>query len=350
MKLKFLVGCYTNETNQNGLHLFTFDEMTKQIELIGTHAISNASFATSSPSLPILYVVNENHTESDSVSAVSFDRKSNTFKTINTVDVGADPCFITVDLSGKFVFSANYSDGTLSCLPVNADGSLGDVVQVIKNEVDPLDDAHPNSHLHAVVFSPDEKFLLATNLGQDTITVYPYQPSQADQPLNQQAQQVYRFPAGTGPRHLLFDQNGRYVYVVGELDGSLHVLEWQNNKLLFVESHPLMPSDFNGKNSAADLHFDPTGRFLYVSNRGDANQLISFKVDATTGHVLFNNSVSSGGNGPRNFEFTKDGRFVLAANQYSNNLVVFESDEASGILTEIEAKFELNSPVFVQLL
>jgi len=351
MKLKFLVGCYTDSENEKGLHLLEFDEENKNITLINSHTLANPSYLSFSTNKSIIYSVNENHSVSDSLSAIAFDRVKLTFETINEIDVkGSDPCFISLDSKHKHIFSANYSDGTLSCVSLHADGSLANLVQVIKHPTDPSDELHPNTHMHAALLSPDKQFLLVTNLGLDTLSLYNYQPDNHTEPLKEIPEQVYQFPIGTGPRHLLFSSNGKFAYVVGELDGSVHVLAWDSGVLSFVQKAMLMPSDFNGKNSAADIHFGADGRFIYLSNRGDANQLISFAVNQETGELTLLQRTATLGNGPRNFAVDPSGNYLLVANQYSNEIRLFKIDKITGGLIDTGVSHAINNPVFVSFL
>lgn len=347
MELKFLVGCYTSPTHKNGLHVLELDADRGIITLINSHEVANSSYLTFSPNKSIIYTVNENHGISDSLTAIKFDKKALAFETINEIDVkGSDPCFISIDSKGRHVFSANYSDGTLCCVPIQNHGELASSIQVLKHDINPLDSLHPNTHMHAAVLSPDEQFLLASNLGQDTITVYNYQPMNLDKPLSK-TKTVYQFPAGTGPRHLIFDELAKFVYIVGELDATLHILAWNNGALSFVQRLMLMPADFKGKNSAADIHFGAGGKFLYVSNRGDANQLICFSINQETGEAVLLARTPSLGHGPRNFAIDSSGKYMLVAHQYSNDIRLFKINEISGELVNLGVSYPINSPVYV---
>ncbi|TCC94217.1 lactonase family protein [Pedobacter frigiditerrae] len=349
--MRFLVGCYTSETDNNGLHLLELDGQNNSINSITSHVVANPSYLTFSSDGSVIYTVNESHTPSDKVTAISFDRKTQKLETINEIDIcGADPCFISTDSKGKYLFTANYSDGTLSCVSLHADGSLANLVQVIKHPTDPSDELHPNTHMHAALLSPDKQFLLVTNLGLDTLSLYNYQPDNHKEPLKEIPEQVYQFPIGTGPRHLLFSSNGKFAYVVGELDGSVHVLAWDNGVLSFVQKAMLMPSDFNGKNSAADIHFGADGRFIYLSNRGDANQLISFAVNQETGELTLLQRTATLGNGPRNFAVDPSGNYLLVAHQYSNEIRLFKIDKITGGLIDTGISHAINNPVFVSFL
>lgn len=349
MKIRIIVGCYTTKEYKQGLHILDLDKEARELRLFKSHKVANPSYLVLSPDKSKIYTVNENHCASDSLTTIAFDGEKTIFETINEVKInGADPCFINVDSKRKHIFSANYSDGTLSCVALKEDGSFGKLVQVIKHEIDPLDLHHPNTHMHAAVLSPCENFLLTSNLGQDTIIIYNYQTTEAE-PLTETGN-VYRFPDGTGPRHLIFDKAAKFVYVVGELDASLNVLAWNGGTLTFIQRVMLMPSDFKGKNSAADIHFGASGNFLYVSNRGDANQIISFSVDCETGKATILERTPSLGEGPRNFAVDHTGSYLLVAHQYSNDIRLFEINKSSGKLIATNVTISIKSPVFVSFL
>lgn len=350
MKLRFLTGCYTDTDHPHGLHLLELDLDQKSITLIRSHQLDNPSYLAFSAKQSIVYTVNENHGSADRLSAIKFNADLGIFNNLNQVSAkGIDPCYISIDHEARHVFAANYSDGTLCCAPIKKDGRLDEPIQLIKHHVDEIDVQHPNTHMHAAVLSPDEKFLLATNLGQDTISIYKYSPD-ASQPLAVENVKVFTLPNGTGPRHLCFSRNQDYCYVVGELDGSVHVLQWKLNNLTLVQSQKLMADDDVRKNSAADLHLGTSGEFLYVSNRGDINMLIIFKIDQQNGKLELIGRTHTNGLGPRNFAIAPNGGYMLIAHQYSNTIRLFEIDQISGQIQDTGVYYQLHSPVCLKFL
>ncbi|MBB2145894.1 beta-propeller fold lactonase family protein [Pedobacter sp. LMG 31464] len=351
MRLKLLIGCYSDDNHKEALHLLEFDNFNKLFELLGSHHVPNPSYLVFSPDSSVIYTVNENHTTKDKLSAIQLNLATAEFKNVNQISAeGSDPCYISIDSKAKHVFAANYTDGTLCCASINKNGALGYPVQVISHKRDSLDQLHPKTHIHATVLSPNEDFLLVTNLGQDTITVYRYQPNNLAKPLDDTPFSIFDLSVGAGPRHLRFSENGKYVYVVGELDASLHVLSWENGNLKPIQVLKLMPDDYQGENSAADLHFGTGGKFLYISNRGDANQIIIFKVDILTGKAELLQRSATNGLGPRNFAISPSGDFMIIAHQHSNDLRVFEIDKNLGTINDTGIGYALHSPVCVQFL
>lgn len=346
-----LIGCYTDPNNSKGLHLFEFNSADKMLNLLSSIETPNASYIDISPDRGDVYVVNENHTNLDTVTALKCDLSAQELKIVNTVSSqGSDPCFISLGSNNKHLFVSNYSDGSLCVIPIDTQGALNDNSQVIRHALAINDKEHSNSHMHSAFLCPDGKFLLALNLGLDTITVYRYHSERYDSPLDPEPFFTYNFPAGTGPRHALFSNEGKYLYVVGELDASIHVLSWAQGKLIPKQQMLLMGSEYKAENSAADLHFSKDNRFLYVSNRGSANQIIVFENEATSGNLVRLTRIDTNGNGPRNFAIDPTGKFLLVAHQKSNDIRIFEIDPSSGIPLDTGKVVALNSPVCIKFL
>lgn len=342
--LKLLVGSYTNTNESFGLHYYEFNAMDLKFSLLQKLQISNVSFLTFHKEKQLHYAVNEDGNDNDRISALSFDCQTNRFNTINSVYCGgSSPCYVSVNKSCKHLFVANYNDGSLVAIPINVDGSLAEKHQIIKHEKSYLN----TSHVHAVVLSPDNKFLLSVNLAMDRIIVYQYDSSQIENPLEELPFSNLDFRAGMGPRHLIFSHNGKFVYVIGELNASIVVCSYESGKLVILQELNLMSEDFFGSNSAADLHISLDGKFLYTSNRGDANAIILFEINTESGFLTFRYTFPSGGVGPRNFVFDNSGEHLLVANQKTNNVVVFKIDPLTGYLVDTYKSLSIDSPVFL---
>lgn len=347
MTYKFFVGCYTDDENVNGLNLFEFDTASLSITLLSSVNVSNPSYFAFSKNNPFLYCVNENHTSNDKITAIEFD--GNRLTVLDEIHCGgSDPCYISINSNDNYLVAANYSDGSLSVVGLLKDGKLNDnLVKVIPHNIPSFDTIHKKSHMHATILCPDEKFLLAANLGLDTITVYEiveYNPMRFKFILDC----TYPLPIGTGPRHLIFSKDGRFVIAVGELDASVHVLGFDSGKLTIVQKINLMSESFDGINSAADIHFSINGRFIYVSNRGDANQIIVFSFDKNSGILTFVDRFSTDGISPRNFVLDPSGEFMLIANQMSDDVRLFKVDKESGKIWNSNIKLTIKNPVCIK--
>jgi len=193
-----------------------------------------------------------------------------------------------------------------------------------------------------VYFSPDQKYVLAVDLGIDKIMVYQYDPNSANEVLK--FHNSVSVPAGGGPRHLTFSKDKKYLYVLQELDGSLVTFRYENGSLEKVFETSIFPNGYTGKIQSADIHISPDGKFLYATNRGEMGQITHFKIKKK-GKLDYIEQRSTQGIGPRNFAIDPTGDFLLVAHQYSNDIVVFKRDKKTGSLTPTGNKIDLCSPV-----
>ncbi|MCS9356601.1 gluconolactonase PpgL, partial [Pseudomonas aeruginosa] len=168
---------------------------------------------------------------------------------------------------------------------------------------------------------------------------------QAERPLQAADPAFVPTPPGSGPRHLIFSADGRFAYLTLELSGQVMVFAHEGNgRLRQLQTHDLAPAGFQGKVGAGALHLSADGRFLGVLNRGDDNQLVTFAVDPASGQLRFVERRSVEGTEPREFAFSPGGRFVLVANQNSDQLRVFARDPQSGQVGKTLQSVEVGSP------
>ena len=341
-KLNLLIGTYTHGCDSKGIYVYDFDSKTGDFKLKNTSAPTvNPSFLTVSSDNKYVYAVNEFGSKS-SVSAFNYDASSAQLKLINTQpSEGTDPCHIITD--GPNVMVANYSGGSITVFKKKSDGSLSAANQIISHKgKGPNTQRQEGPHVHMLHFSPDKKYVLATDLGTDTVTLYAYNPNSEKDVLTQTA--VITVKSGSGPRHLTFSPDGKYMYLLQELTAALSVFEYGNGQLKLIQETSLLSPDFKGSFSAADLHFSPDGKFLYASNRGEANTISIFKVEKN-GLLKLQQHQSSLGKGPRNFVIDPSGNFLLVGHQYTNEVVVFKRNKKTGSLTATGKTILLCAPV-----
>jgi 6-phosphogluconolactonase len=340
--LNLIVGTYTNNCYSKGIYVYEFDINNAQMRLKkSSDSIVNPSYVSISNDNKFIYAVNENGGES-TVSSFSFDSVNGKPSFINKESSkGADPCYIIND--DKNVIVANYSGGNISVFGKKEDGGITEVKQLVqhygkgKNE-----DRQEKAHVHMVYFSPDKKFVLSNDLGNDKVYVYNYNANSTDQILT--LKDSVSVTAGSGPRHLTFSKNGKYVYLLQELDASLTTFKYVDGKLTKVYETSILPQDYKGTFGSADIHISPNGKFLYASNRGDANTISIFKV-LKNGKLQSKGHTSTLGKGPRNFVIDPTGKFLLVAHQYTNDIMVFKIHKRKGTLTDAGKKIDLCSPV-----
>ena len=341
-KFNLIVGTYTKSCDSKGIYVYEFDSNTGDFKLKNnTENILNPSYLTVSNDNKFVYSVSENDKKS-SVSAFGFNSKSGKLDFINYQNPnGLNPCYIIND--EKNVITANYSSGNISVLGKNNDGSIGAVKQVVQHTGKSINANRQEApHAHMVFFSPDKKYVLANDLGTDKVYVYQNNPNSATEVLKIKSSIAVK--AGSGPRHLIFSKDGKYVYVLQELDGTITSFSYANGILTKVSETTVVAPDFKGDIGAADIHISPDGKFLYATNRGNANDISVFKI-SEKGKLEFVQRTSTLGKGPRNFNIDPTGNFLLVGHQYTNDIVIFKRDQKTGMLTDTGKKIDLCSPV-----
>ncbi|TDD75561.1 lactonase family protein [Flavobacterium caseinilyticum] len=341
-KFNLLIGTYTQTCESKGIYVYDFDSKTGNFSFKNaTEKVVNPSYLTVSKDNNFVYSVNESGAES-TVSSFSYNSSSGKLDLINKQSSkGADPCYIIND--EKNVIVANYSGGNISVFGKNNDGGLTEAKQVIQHYGKGTNmQRQEGPHVHMVHFSPDQKFVLANDLGNDKVYSYAYNPAAANTVLV--LKDSISVKSGSGPRHLTFSKNGKFVYLLQELDGALTVFSYSNGKLKKIDETTILAKDFKGTFSSADIHISPDGRFLYASNRGQANTITIYKI-LKNGKLLLKGQSSTLGKGPRNFAIDPTGNFLLAAHQYTNDIVIFKRNKTTGALTDTGKKITLCSPV-----
>lgn len=338
-----LIGTYANEDKSNGIHVYKFSSETGSFEESGeTTPLLNSSYLAISQDKKNVYAVGEGG--QGSVNAFSFDPVTGKLTPLNSVP-SQGPCYVSVDKQKKFVFAGNYGGGSVVSVPLNADGSFRtDEVQIIQHEgKSVITDRQEKPHVHSVVLSPDQKQLLVPDLGVDKVYQYEINVS------NKEALTPADIPfttvkPGGGPRHLTFHPNGKYAYLALELVADVAAFDYKDGKLDLKQTITMIQPGFTGKVSAADIHTSPDGKFLYASNRGDANQIAIYAI-GKDGRLSIAGHQSVMGKTPRNFAIDPTGNYLLAANQNTNDVVIFKRDRKTGLLSPTGQKINVDKPV-----
>lgn len=336
-----LIGTYTTNCESQGIYVYDFNAITAETQFKATtNRVINPSYLTISKDSEFVYSVNENG-EDSTVSAFGFNTSSGQLDFLNKQDSkGADPCHIIND--DKNVIIANYSGGTATVFKKLAGGTLSPAQQVIQHTGGSIDKSRQESaHIHMAHFTPDYKNVIINDLGKDKVYLYTYHADSNNEILVPKDSIAVR--PGSGPRHITFSPNGKYAYLLHEMDGSLTVFAY-NNKLSKIQETTIIAKKFKGDIAAADIHVSPDGTFLYATNRGTANNITIFKINKN-GKLIFKDETSTLGKGPRNFVIDPSGSYLLVAQQYSNNVVVFRIHKKTGKLSDTGKRIELCSPV-----
>lgn len=346
------VGTYTN-TGSKGIYVYRFNADSGKAEFVSnTDSIANPSYLVPSPDGKFLYSVSETGGQrKGSVQAFAFDAESGKLSPINQQLSGGDgPCYVTITKDGKWVIVGNYSGGSLSLLPVAADGSLQPYQQTIQHTGSSVNkNRQEKPHVHSTILSPDEKFLFTPDLGLDKVMIYSFSPASKN-PLAPAAQPFAKTEGGSGPRHFTFHPNKKWAYVIEELTGTVTAFTYNNGKLTYLQRLAAHPQDFRGTIGSADIHVSPDGKFLYASNRGDENTITIFSVNGRTGKLTVKGYQPTLGKTPRNFMIDKTGNYLLVANQETNNIVIFKRDKGSGLLQATGNGIEVPKPVCLKMM
>ena len=342
------IGTYTEESNSNGIYTYRFNQENGTFKLLSSATAANPSFVTLSPDGKRLYAVSEYNDGRQG--AYSFDVSEDKVQLSQPVflptatkealpQAGADPCHIVSD--GKYVITANYTGGDISVFSLDAAGRLQPEVQNIAFVGKTPERV---AHIHCIIPTPDKKYILATDLGNDRVYRFRYNKKARKNAEVLTSQRVaYEVSDGQGPRHLTFSKDGRFAYLINELGGECVVLSYRKGKLKEVQR---IMADEGGGRGSADIHISPDGRFLYTSHRLKKDGIAIFAIDPEKG-TLTKIGYQLTGIHPRNFAITPNGKYLLVACRDDNKIQVFERNEATGELTETPEEIEIDKPTCI---
>ena len=347
-KYLVFVGTYTTKTESKGIYEYEFDSETGKLTPKGVAAETpDPSWVAVHPSGKFLYAANEAG-KASSVSAFSIDKKSGKLTPLNQMPaLGEDPCYVSFDRTGKYVFVANYSSGNVVVFPIGTDGRLGAATANVRDEgkPGPNKERQDGPHAHWIETSPDNRFAFVADLGLDAILSYRFDASKGSLTPNKPFF-LRPLTAGAGPRHATFSPGGGHFYVLSEIDSTVTAFAYAPDHGVFgyLGGVPMLPAGFEGRNDAAEIVIHPNGKSLYASNRGH-DSIAVFAIEPSKGTLTFVAHVPTGGKEPRHFAIDPSGKYLLAENQMSNNIVVFKIDPATGGLTPTGQAVEVPSPV-----
>ncbi len=356
------VGAYTRrephvDGKSKGIHVLRFEPASGELRpLFDIPGLDNPSYVALHPQGQFLYAINEisdyQGKAAGAVSAYRIDPAAGSFEPLNQQSTqGGSPSYIVADRGGRHVLVSNYGGGSAAVLPVRSDGSLGSVSDLVHHQGSSV---HPQRqdapHPHSINLDPENRYAFVPDLGIDKVMIYRYD-SENGRLLANNEQPWARTKSGAGPRHLAFHPRADFVYVINELDSTISAYRRGADKGTLTELHTVstLPADFRGKNTCADIHVHPSGRFVYGSNRGH-DSIAVFAVDEKSGHLSLREHVPTQGSHPRGFAVDPAGRYLLAANQNSDSIVVFSIDAKSGAVRPTGVRVETATPVCIKLL
>jgi len=348
------VGTYTFGASE-GIYVYKLDQNSGELEFSSkATGIDNPSFLDVDPDKKFLYAVNEigefAGKKSGAVSSFSINRKTGELTFLNQQpSYGTSPCYISVDKTGKFVLVANYGGGNVVVLPIQSDGRLGEVTDIIQHEGSSINlQRQEAAHAHSVILDSTNQYAFAVDLGLDKIMIYKFDSEQGKLTPNEQPWTQVK--GGSGPRHLAFHPSDKYAYVINELNSTLISFSYDKTKgtLTELETVTTIPDDFKDTNYCADVHVLPSGKFVYGSNRRH-DSIVIFAIDEATGKLTYVDHEPTQGKNPRNFAIDPTGRFLFAANQDSDTIITFKIDKNTGKLLPTGKITKVPNPVCIKM-
>jgi 6-phosphogluconolactonase len=355
------IGTYTGGKSQ-GIYVFRLE--TQNPEAAQDVSLVPLGLAVETPSPAFLeidakrrlvFAVNEtgefNGQPTGGVSAFSVDSATGKLKLLNQQSsMGSGPCHLVLDRAGRYVFVANYGSGSVAVLPIGADGRLGEVTDFVQHKgksINPQRQEGP--HAHCVTLDPANRFLFVCDLGLDKVMIYRFDAQKGKLTPNEPA--FASIAPGAGPRHMVFRPDGRFAYVVNELNSTITAFAYDASAgaLQELQTVSTLPADFAGSNTCAEIAIHPSGKYVYASNRGH-DSVALFRADGDKGTLTYVVAQSTGGKTPRHFGIHPAGTYLAIANQNSNTLLLCRVDETNGRLKPSGVLAEAPTPSCIQFL
>ncbi|HXM67265.1 MAG TPA: lactonase family protein [Candidatus Acidoferrum sp.] len=352
------VGTYTQDGSESkGIYAYRFDSDTGQLFSVGLAAETiNPSFLAVHPNHRFLYAVNEvsnyKGEKSGAVSAFAIDHATGKLTLLNQVESrGGDPCYISLDKTGKYLMVANYAGGSVAIFPVLEDGRLGEAsafVQHTGHGTNPERQEAP--HAHSIDVSPDNRFAIVDDLGLDETLSCRFDGVKGSlTPQSNAEATVAKSRPGAGPRHFALHPNGKFAYVINEMASTVSAFRYDasSGELQPLQTISALPKDFSGQSEAAEIQVHSSGKYLYASNRGH-DSIAVFAIDRDKGTLAPIEYVSTKGASPRHFEIDPSGSLLFAANEKSDSIVIFHINPQTGRLTPTGKTLEVSQPVCIK--
>jgi 6-phosphogluconolactonase len=344
-------GTDTTKPGARGIYVSRFDIATGKLTTpaLATPSLRAAFFAVGqSRGRRMLYVCNEGDEHNSAITTYVIDPASGSLKQIGQVSSGAaGPAYISIDADGRSAYVADYAGSAIATYLIQPDGTLSKPVEDLDFKQPRFGHKGPNAerqdaaHPHLTLLSPDNRFLVVPDLGNDSIVTFPADASTG----HLGTPHINERRPGSGPRHVAFHPNRRWIYCVNELDNHVDQLLWNETRgdaahgvqaqaLLTDTSRTVSTVDpgFHGQSTAAEVVIEGGGRHLYASNRGE-DSIAVFDIDPANGALTLTQRISCGGHQPRQFTLDPTGKFLVCGNQASDSVTVFTRNETSGHLT-----------------
>ena len=352
-EFQIYVGTYTGKQSK-GIYTFRFNPATGKStapELAGETV--NPSFLAIDSRGRYLYAVNEvgdrGGKAEGGVTVFAVDHGKLT-QIQELSSLGADPAYLTLDRTGRDLLVANYTGGNVAVFPVRKDGKLGEHSAFDQHKGSSVNkERQAGPHAHSIQMSVDNRFALSADLGLDEVLVYKFDAKHGK--LTAADPAFAKVAPGSGPRHVAFSNDGRFVYVTSEMGMTVTTFAYnaETGAMREVQTVSTIPggskkADPKTEDSTAEIAIDARGQFLYVSNRGE-DTIAEFSIDQKNGKLTYVERVPTGGKMPRFFTLDPTGKWMFVANQDSDDIFLFKVDAVTGKLTATGDKIVIGAPV-----
>ncbi|TDM00700.1 lactonase family protein [Macrococcus carouselicus] len=336
------IGSYTKKEGK-GIYRFELDENVKEISTVetgfevpaSTYVVQHGDF---------LYGIKKENDKAG-VAAYRIGAEGKLELINDCLESAESGCHISVSADGQYLFEAVYGAGEARLYELDtASGAIKYLINVVVQEgLGPNEDRQDKAHTHFIQQTPDAKYAVAVDLGADEIITFTYDEAGLKRKC------ALKVPAGTGPRHLVFNQNGQYAYVMTELSNEVFVLKYQNGEFELLEQYLAIPADFTENTQGAAIRMSHDNQFVYASNRGHQSIAV-FKVEADGAALSLVEIVDCGGDWPRDFNISNDDQFLVCVHEVSGNLSLFERNVETGRLVMLDNDKKAAEGVCVQFL
>jgi 6-phosphogluconolactonase len=343
---RFYLGATENgETSISvwGVDLDTGAVSTKGIR----HPIVNPSYMCVSSDRRFLYSVSERSNfqgrKDGSLSSFRINEQDGSLTLLNTVSSqGAGPAHVSLDRTGRFLLSANYGAGSVAVHPIEKNGSLGTPTASVQHSGSSVNERRQKApHPHSIVTGPKNKTVYVPDLGLDRLKAYRFDDKTGS--LTAAPEKDVVTPPGSGPRHITFHPGGKFAYVTLELTSQLAAYAYDNGSLNEIGIVDMLPPDFDGNSTSAEVRVAPDGRFVYASNRGH-DSIAVFRINTQSGTLTPVQQAKTLGKTPRNFALDPSGRILVVQNQLTENLVTFHINKETGKLAPTGHQANVGKP------
>ena len=339
---RLVIGTYTAPGKSEGIYVYDFNTATADLNQVSVQKnVINPSFLALTADKKFIYAVNEDADKS-TVSAFSFDAATGKLGFLNKQNSeGADPCYLIAD--DKHVITANYSGGSIAVFERDRSGALTPAKQVIQHTGSSIDKSRQESaHVHMVRFTPDRKYIVCNDLGEDKVNLYAYDKDAEENVLT--LKDSISVKPGSGPRHIVFGKSGKYAYLIQEMHGDITAFSYNEGTLNKIQETSMVDKNFKGENGGSDIQISADGKFLYAANRGTANTITTFAI-GKDGKLTKKGQVNTNGKNPRAFTIDPSGNWLLVGHQNTNDIVIFKRNQITGEIKDTGKKIEIGAPV-----